>query len=208
VSSTERVSFGSGGIIRLNDSYGYVSVEGWDRPEVEITVIKSTQRYYKPDQQEQAVRRLERLRVVAERRSDSELTISTLLPLRSGRFSPPLPPQTKAGVTVHYEIRAPRDSRLVIHHGGGYLSIGNMRGDMEVTSRSGDIMLMLPGPGPYSIDAKSTIGTVSLNSARAAHNLYLVGERIAHVNPPPAHQVYLRMGFGGITINEPSPHPY
>src|SRR5262245_19426888 len=68
ITSTERVSFASGGLIRFNDSYGDLTVEGWDRPEVEITVTKSTDRYFAPDQQALAMPLLERLRVVPERR--------------------------------------------------------------------------------------------------------------------------------------------
>ena len=54
VTSTERVNFLPGGTIRLNNSYGYLTVEGWDEPEVEITVTKSTDRFYEPEQKEKA----------------------------------------------------------------------------------------------------------------------------------------------------------
>jgi hypothetical protein len=64
VTSTKRVSFAPGGTIRLNDSFGYLTVEGWDQPEVEITVTKSIERGYKPKQQAQAAQRLERVRIV------------------------------------------------------------------------------------------------------------------------------------------------
>ena len=54
--------------------FGNANVEGWDRPEVEITFIKSMERYYEPSQQQKAAS------AVVERRSDSELAISTILP--------------------------------------------------------------------------------------------------------------------------------
>ena len=38
VTNTQQVPFQPGGTIHLNHSYGYLSVEGWDRPEVELTV--------------------------------------------------------------------------------------------------------------------------------------------------------------------------
>ena len=37
VSSTQHVAFAAGGVIRLQ-LYGYLAVEGWDEPEVEIIV--------------------------------------------------------------------------------------------------------------------------------------------------------------------------
>ena len=65
----------------------------------------------------------------------------------------------KSGVTTEYQIHVPRASRLEIHHGGGYVFVADVTGDIEATSRHGDILLMLPGPGPYSIDAKSKFAT-------------------------------------------------
>ena len=41
ITGTERVDFAPGGTIRIRGSYGSVSVEGWDQPEVEIIVTKS-----------------------------------------------------------------------------------------------------------------------------------------------------------------------
>ena len=115
---TERVNFSPGGVIHVVHSFGSLTVEGWDRPEVEVTVVKSRERYYEPTQHEQAARALERVRIVAERRSDRELAVSTILPHR--RF--PYLWGGKGDVMVEYVIHAPRDSRLVIQHGAGYAS--------------------------------------------------------------------------------------
>src|SRR5271157_1217742 len=68
VTHTERVPFVPGGTVRLNFSYGYLTVEGWDAPAVEITVIKSTDSFYEPSQQQAAVQPFEQVRVVTERR--------------------------------------------------------------------------------------------------------------------------------------------
>src|SRR5271166_3946486 len=76
VTQTERISFAPGGIIRMNGSYGTLNVEGWDRPEVEISVAKSTLKYYESKHREKAAANLERVRVSTERRSTSELIIS------------------------------------------------------------------------------------------------------------------------------------
>ena len=52
--STERMNFLPGGTISLNSSYGYLTVEGWDEPEVEITVTKSTNGFYQTERKEKA----------------------------------------------------------------------------------------------------------------------------------------------------------
>jgi hypothetical protein len=193
---TEQVNFAPGGIIRVLNSIGSLNVEGWDRPEVEITVIKSMEHYYEPKQQEQAARTLERVHIVAEPRSDSELTISTILPRRL--FAHLL--GGKRGLMVEYQIHAPRNSRLVIHHGRGHVLLSNVTGDVEATSSGGDILLMLPDSGTYSIDARSKLGTVSSDFAGASHRRHLVGSGFARATPPPSHRIYLRTGMGGITI--------
>jgi hypothetical protein len=200
--STERVNFAPGGTIRLNDSFGYLMVEGWDRSEVEITAIKSIETYYETKEREQAAQRLERIHIFAERRSGAELAISTALPSRSRLLPPPWRRKTKGGVTVEYQIRVPRDSRLVIHHGGGYILVSNVTGDVEATSGSGDIVLILPGPDKYSIDAKTRLGKVVSDFGSSTRRRYLAGERLAIANPPPSHRVYARMGRGSITIKE------
>ena len=56
VTSTERVNFRPGGVIRLNTSSGNLLVEAWDQPEVEIVTIKLTRHSYEPTRQEQAPR--------------------------------------------------------------------------------------------------------------------------------------------------------
>ena len=211
VTSSERFSFAHGGTIRLNDTYGHLNVEGWDQPAVEITVTKSMGPDYGPEQQERVKQRVERVRVVAERHSDTDLVISTILPRRGGPFSPPLPRTTKGGVLVDYDIHVPRDARLVIHHGKGYVSVGDVTGDIEATVGSGDILLMLPGPAPFSIDAKCRIGKVDSDFAgTASHDardfrLGMIGERFDRANPPGSRRIHLRVGFGGITIKQVPP---
>ena len=75
-----------------------------------------------------------------------------------------------------------------------------MTGDVEAASRSGDILLMLPDSGTYSIDARSKLGVVSSDFAGASHRRYLVGSGFARATPSPSRRIYLRTGMGGITI--------
>src|SRR5664279_5116621 len=122
VTTTQRVHFLPGGTIRLDNSYGHLTVEGWDEPEVEITVTKSTDHFYEPDEKEKAGQHFDQVRVLAERRSDKELAISTTLPVRNSLFNSvlplrriigatPLQPENKHGVTVEYTVHVPRNSR-------------------------------------------------------------------------------------------------
>jgi hypothetical protein len=199
--TTERVNFAPGGTIRINGSYGDLNVEGWDRPEVEVTVIKTLPYGYKAKQPDQGAADLDRVRIVTEHKSPPELTISTALPSRRHAWTPPFTRHTTGGVMVQYEIHVPRDSRLAIHHGTGSVSVNNIAGDIDASVGRGDILLWLP-PGSYSLDARTKFGIVSSDLAGDAHNKNLIGESFTRVNPPPSHRLHLRMGFGGITLKE------
>jgi hypothetical protein len=184
VTSTDRMSFAPGGTIRVNDSSGHVMVEGWDQSEVEITVVKSVPFGYDKDR---AAKELEGVRINTEHVSPTELAISTV-------------PSHRGKVVVDYQIHVPRDSRIVIHHIGGYVLVSHMSGEIEATCRRGDIVLMLPDAGPYSVDAKTKFGTILSDFEGDAHAQHVLGERFSSANPAGARRIYLRMGLGGITI--------
>jgi hypothetical protein len=192
VATTERVDFPPGGTIRINGSYGHLVVEGWDRPEVEITVTKSGARSNS-------------VRVVTNRASDTELTISTTLPSRHGDWFPFMPPTKTGGVTTEYEIHLPRDTHLAIHNSVGYVFVNGVAGDIDASASRGDILLMLPDSGTYSIDAKTKLGAVSSDFDGSVLSRYLIGQKFARTFPSPSQHLYLRMGFGGITIKAVPP---
>jgi hypothetical protein len=222
VTKTERMDFLPGGTIRLDNSYGYLTVEGWDEKAVEITVTKSTDRLYQPEPKEkaQADRRFSEIAVVAERRSDKELSISTATPLRHNfvssilparRVIVTLPKHSRRGVTVDYTVHVPRDSRLVIRHDNGYVWVNDVTGDIDVRSHTGDMIVMLPDPGPYSIDARTRLGSVSSDFIGKARNLsqFLMGTHFTYASQAASRRVYLRMGRGSITIkNGPPSGPF
>jgi hypothetical protein len=183
------VNFAPGGVIRVTTASSNLFVEAWDRPEVEIRTIKSARR----------TQCLDDIRVAADRRSGTELTITTTLP--PSNFFARMFGRT-CGATVEQHVNAPRDSHLVIDHGAGYLMVSRIEGEIEATSRSGDIVLMLPDPGPYAIDAKSKFGSVSSDFAGTARRKKVIGEQFASANPSQSHRIYLRIGLGGITIKE------
>lgn len=197
-SKTERVSFAPGGTIRFSNSFGDLYVEGWDQPQVEMTLIKSFENYEAP---KNAAEQLKRVTFTTAHPSANELVIGTTIPRRNF-FRHPF--GGKGSVNVRYELRVPRDSHLVIHHGGGNILIGSVTGSIEATDREGDIVLMLPDTGSYSIDAKSKMGTVTSDFAGKAHVRYFIGERFAGADANSPRKIFLRVGFGGITIKEVS----
>ena len=194
VTSTERVNFGPGGLIRLETSSENLTVDAWDRPEVEVTTVRSSWN---------AARCQGSVRLVTERRSPAELTVSAVR--SSVSWSPRL--WNRCGITIEEQVHVPRDSRLVIHHRAGYVSVNRVSGDIEVTSRSGDIVLMLPDPGLYSIDAQSKVGGVSSDFAGTTRRTRLVGDEFTAGDAPSSRRIYLRMGLGDIAIKNVPPEP-
>jgi hypothetical protein len=217
VTTTQQVPFQAGGTVHVNHSYGQLWVEGWDRPEVELTVTKSPDALYdakdqakdqakhrakdRAKDQAEATRLMENVHVTAERRSDTDLEISTSVGHFS-RWRHPFGPV--GGVMLEYRIRVPRNSKLVIHHDNGEVLVSNMTADIEATGHAGDIVVLLPETGKYSIDAKSKFGTLSSDfDGDFRHKL--ASSQYAKTAPAPAQRIYLRIGRGGISIKGSPP---
>ena len=216
VTTTQRVPFLPGGTIRVDNSYGYLTVEGWDEPEVEITVTRATDRFFEPGQKEKAEKDIDWIRVSAERHSDKELAIATAVPVRN-RFlnsvlplrrvvgASPLPSNNKHGITVEYSVRVPRNSRLVVHHDNGYVWVSDVTGDIQVNSHTGDMIVMLPDAGPLVINATARAGSVSSDFAGKSTSQFLLGTHFAYPSEGPSQRIDLRMGRGNITIKKSPP---
>ena len=198
--STQSFPFAPGGTIHVNSSYGYLTVEGWDEPEVRITVIKSTDSFYERDQEKEASRRFEQIHVATGRASDKELSITSTSPSRRPLWAPPLKKAAHLGVTVEYKILVPRDSRLVVKHDNGYVWVSDLTGDLEVRSHTGDMTVALPDPGAYSIDATTRVGSVSSDFTARNKSEFLFGTHYAYAGDSSSHRVLLRMGRGSITV--------
>jgi hypothetical protein len=102
----------------------------------------------------------------------------------------------------------PRDSRLVVHHDNGYVWVSDMTGDLDVRSHTGDMIVMLPDAGLYSIDARTRVGSVSSDiTGKSLSRLsqLLVGSHFDYASPTPRRRIYLRMGRGSIEILQDLP---
>jgi hypothetical protein len=180
---TERMDFSAGGVLHLKDSTGELSIGAWDRPDMELTTIRST----------------DKVRITSERRGD-EVLVTTILPHRS-RLVPRWPWTNTTGIEVEYRIHVPRDARLVVEREVGEVHVAEVAGDIRASVRSGAITLRLPGAGSYAIDAKSRIGAVVSDlDGSAEPGPWPFGHRFSHPGSAGARKLYLRAGFGDIVI--------
>lgn len=191
---TEHVMLAPGALIRLDNSFGELNVEGWNQPDLEITVTKRLP--YDSDQSK-ATKDLSVVQITTEKRSENQVVISTKIANHDGLLSAVA--RTKTDVWVEYHIYAPRDSKLVIpHHEKGTIQVNNMANDIEADGSTGDIVVILPDPESRRVDAKTQFGTVvsDFGQTRKAH---FVGRSLVTGNSA-SPLVHLRMRYGGITV--------
>jgi len=201
--SVQRVRFAPGGTVRIEHSYGYLTVEGWDEPEVELAVTKSTDKFYKPSQQPRAASRAEAVKVVAEEPSSSTLTISTYLPRGKGLVRTVLLlPKSKRGITTDCTVRVPRNTRLLVQHDHGYISVDGVAGDIEVLAHTGDMIVTLTDNGSYAIDARTRLGNITSDFTGGSGPRLPFGWRFALHSEAEPRRVRLRIGRGSITIKK------
>jgi hypothetical protein len=197
VSKTERVDFPSGGTIRFRNSVGVLTVEAWDRPDVEITTIKSTKTEVDASERDKASHELDRVNVATERRGD-ELVVSTTFPAHRP-FGIFYPLSGRTGFDLEYRIKAPANARIIADHTLGQVNIDGLIGDIQVTLAQGEILLHLREDQKYSIHAKSDFGNVNSDFADEKRRGWPLGHRSADENPG-AHKLDLKVGFGDIVI--------
>jgi hypothetical protein len=186
-SHTEHADFPSGGTLRLPGSHGILTIEGWDRPDVEIVTVRTTY----ASERDKAKKDVESHHATAERKGD-ELVITMNSPWYSD-----------SEYRVEYRIRAPRTAKLVITRHFGEVNVDGLVSDIEATLARGQIVLHLPEDGQYSINAKCDIGNVNSDYEGQEKRLggwWFFGHRVESGNSSAPHKLNLRVGYGDIVI--------
>jgi hypothetical protein len=192
---TDRFPVSAAGSIRLENSFGEVDIDGWDRPEVEVEVWRSTEKFYDRNHRTEAQRRLESVQVTATQ-NGNDVVISTAYPSRHA-FLHPL--SRRSDIEIKYRIHAPRASKLMVDDHRGGVNVYDISGDIHATVINGQITLTLASTGRYAIDAQAKLGTVDSDfEGRDRH--HLLGEDFDHPGEPHAANLYLRVRVGDIVI--------
>ncbi len=198
---TDLFNVPASGAIRLENSFGEVDIDGWDRPEVEVTVIRLSERLYgakeRAHRPDEAQRRLESVQVTAKQ-DGNDVVISTMYPPRNA-FTHPL--ARRSDIEISYRIKAPRTSKLIIAHNSGGVTVSDISGDIHATVINGQLTLTLAGSGQYAIDAQSKIGSV-YSDFEGRDQSRVFGEEFTHPGSAPATNLYLRVRLGDILIQK------
>jgi hypothetical protein len=177
-SKTQRLDFPSGGTLRLEQSLGTLTIEGWDLPEMEITTSSP-----------------KNVSVSTERRGN-EVIVQTNYP------HPRIPRNPIIGgsnFTVEYLIKIPATAKVIAHHQVGQVNVDDVFGDIEATLMQGEILLHLPQDGRYVIDAHSGYGSVNSDFPGKEQRRHFLGHAFINQAAAP-HKLNLRVKFGDIVI--------
>lgn len=199
---TARFNVSAAGAIRLENSFGEVDIDGWDRPEVEVTVVRSTEHYYDAQQHAAAQRRLEGV-AVTTKQDGNDVIISTVYPPLNA-FLHPL--SRRSDIDISYTIHAPRAFKLIVDHNRGGVNVSGLRGDIQARVVNGQITLALDA-AEYKVDAKCTIGNVYSDFEGRDQRRQLIGKEFQRASNAPAASLYLRVRIGDIVILKESAPP-
>jgi hypothetical protein len=193
---TERFNVPVPGAIRLENSFGEVDIDGWDRPEVEVTVVRSSEHFYEAKDHAEAQRRLDSVQITAKQ-NGNDVVISTAYPPLN-RFVHPL--SRRSDIDISYRIQAPRTSKLIIDHNNGGVNVSNITADIHATVVNGQISLTLAAATQYAIDARCTLGRVYSDFEGRDRSRWVLGEDFDLPSRAPAANLYLRVRVGDIII--------
>ena len=198
VTNTQHLDFPAGGLLRMVHSTGYVDIEAWGGPGIELTTIKSTKEEVDAADRAKAEGEFQKIQIQPERKGD-ELTITTSFPHLA--LPPPSPLGKATNFDLEYRIKMPRNARLAIDHNLGEINIQDISGEIRVKTRQGQILLHLPQDRQCAIDAKSGVGAVNSDfpgTGRRAGLLF--GRGFVGNAPAGAQKIYLRIRYGDVVI--------
>lgn len=198
---TQKMTFEPSAALRLDNSIGQVKIEGWTRPDVEVTITKSTKDEYDSDKSAEGAKELEKVKTSFTRKGE-EIVLGT----EYHHSSMPQPFRGGPPIDILYEIKMPRDARVIVMQDSGDVQLSRLSGEINATVQHGSITVVVPGDSQYIVDAKSKFGTVTSNLAKPDHGLFFFGEHLDYETPKTMHKLYLRAKSGDIVIVH-SPRP-
>jgi hypothetical protein len=194
---TEKFDFPANGTLRVENSTGELTIEGWDQPGVEISTTASGK---DPDG----------VKISAKRNGD-ELVVTTEYPHHRA-FPWVSPLSVVTNFTLDYRIRVPRNAKLIVRHDDGGVHIEDVAGNIQVAARQGVITLRMTSDTGPNIDARSRVGSVNSDFTGAeTHHPLPFGHQLEEGSSAASQNLHLRIGYGDIIIlkahNPEAPRP-
>jgi hypothetical protein len=190
VTTTERIPFANGVSVHLQDTFGEVRVEGWERNEVEIELTRGTQKKYSASEEAREKRRLEKVKLALKNDNAGGLLIETKnMPFMKNNFA------------LEYKVKVPQAIFLKVKHSIGEVRIKNMLADIEATVRIGVLAVEMPENARFDLDARTKIGEVESDFGGQYNRPKLLGAKMLdETKRSELHKVYLRVGIGEVQV--------
>lgn len=196
-SKTETTAFPSGGTLHIAKSSGELTIEAWDRPDMETAVIIRSKRPLTGDERKQAEDAIAKARVSIETKADV-VSLSTDVP-KEHRWKSFNGEPTRFEIDI--EIHLPRTAKVAIDDHSGEVHIDDVRGDIDAHIREGELTLHLPEHGAYAIDARSKFGNITTDfPGDEKHRWWYTTHTMAYAPQGAAQKLKLRVGYGDVVI--------
>jgi hypothetical protein len=122
----------SGGTLEVKESHGNVNIIGWEQPQIEVTVTKSTSKRFTREDIDQAIAELDRIIVTTDHVSENRVVIRTQLPSPDGYIRTARGGRSK--VKLSYTIKVPKQTKIIVTQDEGQVSVKNISSNVEVTT--------------------------------------------------------------------------
>lgn len=175
----QRVPFPADGTLTVKGSAGDLTVEGWDRNEIELTAtVVGTHPGIK----------------VALESAPGGASIVTTLPKRT----------YIAPSEITYKVFAPRGAKLVVEHINGDVHAVALTGDIQASVRAGALSVQLPPSSSADaalpkIDAKAKLGEVTSDFTGSRKSRWKLFQH-ALTTSGQGQKLYLRVCYGDIIV--------
>lgn len=200
ITSTQRVALAPSGTVHIDETWGELSIEGWDEPAVEVVMTRRMAKPYPVAKAEKVRTDLERFGARVEAAAPDRVSIVGVNP--GGSIARPL--GGKSGVRLTYVVHVPRNSRLELDNGAGTVRITDVTGDIAIDSDVGEVILKVPIEPTTAVEASSGIGDVEVSAALEEQGdlrrRALVGQRFSYRAARIDKRITVKLGVGSITI--------
>jgi hypothetical protein len=122
----------SGGTLEVKESHGNVKIIGWEQPQIEVTVTKSTTRRFTREDIDHAIAELDRIVVTTDHVGENRVVIRTQFPSRDGYIRTARGGKSK--VKLNYTIKVPKETKIIVTQDEGQVSVKNISSNVEVTT--------------------------------------------------------------------------
>jgi hypothetical protein len=137
----------SGGTLEVKESHGNVNIIGWEQPQIEVTVTKSTNRRFSREDIDQAIAELDRIVVTTDHVADNHVVIRTQLPSPNGYIRTS---RGRSKVKLQYTIKVPKQTKIIVTQDEGQVSVRNVSANVELNTCRGGITLRSARLRPFN----------------------------------------------------------